>query len=125
MTTNNHPGTSPTPSGSTCAAPAGIRLRSGRKAGTGFYDALKENVLDRASALDPAVIYKAAKVCGKDFWGYLEDGERNLAGECILHMALHGEVPLEPAGKDSENHQLYRVANGYHGNEPKEVAAAQ
>lgn len=107
MTTNNHPNTTTAPNDSV------IRLRSGRTVDKGFYDVIKAQVLWRAPSLNPVLTYKSTKVCGKEFWGYLEDGERNLAGECILHMAIHGEVPLEHVGRDSENHQLYRVVVGY------------
>jgi hypothetical protein len=124
MTTNNHPDTSTASNEPDIKALDDIRLRSGRSADICFYDAIKEHVLERAPSLDPTLIYIAAKICGKDFWGCLEDGERNLAGECILHMAIHEEIPLEPAGKNSENHQLYRVVVGFQNNGAKEVKAA-
>ena len=86
-----------------------IELRDGSRVSFAFYNRLEQHVIARTKVLDPACIYTLKQFCGSDYWLGLTNGERRMAGVCVVDMALKDLVPLVPVPWRHEYPKKYRI----------------
>lgn len=59
-----------------------------------FYD-LFQQVKDITPGMIPGVKYTLEMLCGATFWDALTDGQKRIAGRCMVHMVETGMMPLQ------------------------------
>jgi hypothetical protein len=72
-----------------------------------FYTGIREQVTDIFPALLPDVEYTLQMLCGPEFWESLTDGERRLAGKCMVDMVKNELVPYTDACKSCQSPKVY------------------
>lgn len=55
---------------------------------------IRDKISTVCTQLDPTLTYGPKQLCGADFWDQLGIKEARLAGSCVSHLALSGQVPL-------------------------------
>lgn len=84
-----------------------VTLHDGSKASRAFYNRVKEAALAGIGSKPFAKPKTLRKICGKVFWLQLSPRDVITAGFCGVTMALRDDLPLDLAGKDHQNAQLY------------------
>jgi hypothetical protein len=72
-----------------------------------FFLALFHRVLEITPAMEPGVIYTLKVLCGEDFWSMYTDGQKRIAGQCMVHMVEHRMLPLHFAEGRHEYPKFY------------------
>ena len=73
-----------------------------------FFD-LSHQVEEIVPAMIPGVKYTLEMLCGPTFWGPLTDGQKRVAGKCMVHMVENGILPLHFAKGRHEYPKLYSL----------------
>ena len=73
-----------------------------------FYD-LFQQVKDIIPGMIPGVRYTLDMLCGPTFWDALTDGQKRIAGRCMVHMVETGMLPLQFAEGRHEYPKLYSL----------------
>ncbi|UCE64309.1 MAG: hypothetical protein JSU59_03980 [Nitrospirota bacterium] len=63
-----------------------------------FFESVHKQVLETLPGLLPDNGYTLEKICGPEFWAPLTDGQRRLAGRCMVHMVRNRILPLNFTG---------------------------
>lgn len=74
-----------------------------------LYDHILHGIKERIPSLVPGSNYTVKEICGVEFWDSLVGVERNIAGKFAVNMVEQGYLPLEKAGRRSDNSALYRL----------------
>ena len=74
-----------------------------------FFSALLHQVEEIYPAMIPGVKYTLEMLCGPTFWGPLTDGQKRVAGKCMVHMVENGMLPLHFAEGRHEYPKLYSL----------------
>jgi hypothetical protein len=53
--------------------------------------------------------YTLELLCGPESWGLWTDGERRMAGRCMAHLVVSGQLPLRFAESRHEYPKKYRL----------------
>lgn len=84
-----------------------ITLHDGSKASPEFYNRVKRAALAGIGNVQFAKPKTLRKICGRGYWLTLSPRDVITAGLCGVTMTLRGELPLDLAGKNHQNAQLY------------------
>ena len=74
-----------------------------------FFLALFHQVKDIIPGMIPGVRYTLDMLCGPTFWDALTDGQKRIAGRCMVHMVETGMLPLQFAEGRHEYPKLYSL----------------
>jgi hypothetical protein len=74
-----------------------------------FFESVKEQVLEIIPALTRGIAFTLEDLCGADFWGALSDGQRRLAGRCMVYMVRDGMLQLEFSGHICASPKRYQL----------------
>ena len=74
-----------------------------------FFDTVNRQVKEMIPALFLGHGYTLEDLCGADFWGPLSDGQRRLAGRCMVYMVRNGLLPLEFTGHICASPKRYQL----------------
>jgi hypothetical protein len=72
-----------------------------------FFQALLHQVEEIYPAMIPGKKYKLKVMCGEDFWKLYTDGQRRIAGRCMVYMVENGMLSLHFAEGRHEYPKLY------------------
>ena len=75
----------------------------------GFFRELFHQVDDIIPGMIPGVKYKLKVLCGRAFWDLLTDGQKRLAGKCMVYMVENGMLSLQFAEGRHEYPKLYSL----------------
>jgi hypothetical protein len=84
-----------------------VTLHDGSKVSRAFYNRVQQAALSGIGNVPFAEPKTLRKICGPGFWLTLSSRDAITAGLCGVTMALRYELPLDLAGKDHQNAQLY------------------
>jgi hypothetical protein len=73
-----------------------------------FFQALFRQVKEIIPAMEPGVKYTLKVLCGEDFWSMYTDGQKRIAGQCMVYMVENGMLPIHFAEGLHEYSKLYR-----------------
>jgi hypothetical protein len=59
-----------------------------------FYDAVLLQVKETLPRLVREKRYTSKRLCSKEFWKLMDNGERRMAGRCIAHSVVLNLLPL-------------------------------
>ncbi len=74
-----------------------------------YYDFVRQQVDARLPDLERDASYTAKRLCGKEFWRHLNNGERRMAGRCIAYMVTRNLLPLTFAETRHEYPKKYQL----------------
>jgi hypothetical protein len=60
-----------------------------------FFWGLFHQVEEIIPAMIPGVKYPLKVMCDPPFWDALTDGQKRIAGRCMVHMVENGMLPLQ------------------------------
>ena len=72
-----------------------------------FFYTLFHQVEEITPAMEAGVKYNLKVLCGAEFWKPLSDGQKRMAGQCMVHMVEVGLLPLHFAEGRHEYPKLY------------------
>ena len=84
-----------------------VLLHDGSQVDAEFYERIRHHVTGQLRIGDLGQTRTLRQICSKNFWLNLSNGERRLAGLCVMNMVKKAELPLASAGKDSSHSQRY------------------
>ena len=84
-------------------------FKDGFAAPKALYKSVKEQVQEIIPALSSGSALTLEDLCGADFWGSLTDGQRRLAGRCMVFMVRNGKLPLEFTGHICASPKRYQL----------------
>ncbi len=84
-------------------------FKDGFTAPKAFLKSVKEQVLEIIPAVPRGCAFTLEDLCGADFWGPLSDGQRRLAGRCMVYMVKSGMLPLEFTGHICASPKRYQL----------------
>ena len=84
-----------------------ITLHDESKATRAFYNRVKQAALAGIGNVSFAKPKTLRKICGRGYWLTLSPRDVITAGLCGVTMTLRDELPLDLAGKNHQNAQLY------------------
>ena len=73
-----------------------------------FYDLLHQ-IQEIIPGMIPGVKYELKVLCGPAYWNPLTNGQKRLAGKCMVHMVENGMLPLQFAEGRHEYPKLYSL----------------
>ncbi len=74
-----------------------------------FYEVVRQQVDEGLPDLERDASYTAKRLCGKEFWRHLNNGERRMAGRCIAYMVTRNLLPLTFAETRHEYPKKYQL----------------
>jgi len=74
-----------------------------------FFYALLYQVDGILPVLIPGEKYELKVLCGESFWNLYTDGQKRIAGRCMVHMVETGMLPLHIAEGRHEYPKLYSL----------------
>jgi hypothetical protein len=74
-----------------------------------FYESIQKQITEVLPALKRNRRYTTKMLCGPEFWGLMEKGERIKTGLCLAHMVTQKLLPLTFAESTSGNAKQYRL----------------
>lgn len=72
-----------------------------------FYKRMLEHVRERVPTLAAGSTRSLRQICDPTFWALLNNGERRVAGRCVSHMVVKGEVDLATVQQRHEYPKKY------------------
>ena len=74
-----------------------------------FFNAIVRIIREILPALWSDQPFTLKLLCGPEFWDQLTDGERRMAGRCMAHLVVSGQLPLRFAESRHEDPKHYRL----------------
>lgn len=89
------------------AGPAWVALGNGKHVDGILYRRVKRDVMAQIPSLKIGGILPVKKICSREFWEALDNGEKQQAGRCLALMVSNKEVDLAFVSLNGSGPHLY------------------